>query len=62
VGARFSTPNHTGPGAHPTSDITGTDSVPEVKRPGHGVHYPPQSSAELKETVDLLLYSLSGLS
>jgi len=35
----------------------GTGSFPGVKRPGHGVDHPPQSSAEVKERVELYLYS-----
>ena len=31
-----------------------------VKRPGRGVDYPSPSSAEVKEEVELHLYSLSG--
>jgi hypothetical protein len=41
VWARFSTPIHTGPGAHPASYITGTESFPGVKWPGCGVDHPP---------------------
>ena len=33
---------------------------PGVKRPGNGVNHPPPSGAEVKETVELYLYSLSG--
>ena len=50
----------TGPGAHPTSCTMGTRSFPGVKRPGRGVDHPPSSSAEVKERVELYLYSLSG--
>jgi len=32
-----------------------------VKRLGHGTDYPPPSSAEVKETVELYLYSPSGI-
>jgi len=32
-------------------------SFPEVKRPGLGLQYPLQSSTELKEIVELYLYS-----
>jgi hypothetical protein len=35
-------------------------SFPGVKRPGCGVDYPPPSSAEVKERVELYLYSPSG--
>jgi hypothetical protein len=33
---------------------------PGVKRPGRGVNHPPLSSAEVKERVELYLYSPSG--
>jgi hypothetical protein len=51
VGARFSTPVQTGPGAHPASYTMGTGSFPGVKRPGRGINQPPPSSAEVKESV-----------
>ena len=36
-------------------------SFPRVKRPGRGgVYHPPESSAEVKERVELCLYSPSG--
>ena len=35
---------------------------PRVKRPGRGVNHPPPSSAEVKERVELYLYSPSGSS
>ena len=47
-------------GAHPVSYTTGTGSVPGVKRPGRGVDHPRPSSAEVKERVELYLYSPSG--
>jgi hypothetical protein len=37
------------------------DLFPRVKRPGCGVYYPPHS-AEVKELVQLYIYSLSGAS
>jgi hypothetical protein len=37
-------------------------SFPGVKRPGRGVDHPPPSNAEVKERVELYLYSPSGLS
>jgi hypothetical protein len=38
----------------------GTGSFPGVKRPGRGVNHPPPSSAEVKERVEIYLYSPSG--
>jgi len=35
-------------------------SFPGVKQPGRGVDHPPSSSAEVKERVELNIYSLSG--
>ena len=40
VGARFSTPVQTGPGAHPASYTMGTGSLLGVKRPGRDVDHP----------------------
>ena len=60
VGARFSAPIRTGPGAHPASYTMGAGSFPGVKRQGRGVDHPPPSSAEVKERVELYLYSDSG--
>jgi len=34
-----------------------TGSFPGLKRPVHGVDHPPSSSAEVKERVELYLYS-----
>ena len=48
VGARFSAPVHTGPGAHPTSYTMGTGSFPVVERPGRGVDHSPPSNAEVE--------------
>jgi len=62
VGKRFSAPAQTDPGAHPASYKMGTGSFPAVKRPEHGFDHPPPSSAEIKERVELYLYSTSGLS
>jgi hypothetical protein len=53
VGARFSAPVQTGPGAHPASYTVGTGSFPGVKQPGRGIDHPPPSSAEVKERVEL---------
>jgi hypothetical protein len=59
VGARFSAPVQTGPGARPASYTVGTRSFPGVKWPGCGVDHTPPSSAEVKERVELYLYSPS---
>jgi len=60
VGARFSVPVQTGPGAHPAYYTMGIGSFPGVKRPGRGVDHPPTSSTEVKEKVEVYLYSPSG--
>jgi hypothetical protein len=60
-GARYSTPIQTGRGAHSASYTMGTRSFPGVKWPGHGVDHPPPSTAEVKERVELYLYSPVGL-
>jgi hypothetical protein len=60
IGARFPAPVKTGPETHPASYTMGTGSFPGVKWPGHGVDHPPPSSAEVKERVELYLYSPSG--
>jgi hypothetical protein len=57
VKARFSAP---GLGAHPASYTMGTGSFPYVKRPGRDANYPLSSSAEVKDRVELYIYSLSG--
>ena len=60
-GARFSAPVQTDPEAHPASYTMGTESFLGVKRLGLGLDHPPQPSAEVKERVDLYLYSPLGL-
>jgi hypothetical protein len=60
VGARFSAFVQTGPGAHPASYTMGTGSLPELKRSERGVDHPLSSSAEVKERVEVHLYSTSG--
>ena len=55
---RFSAPVQTGSRAHPAPASTmGTGSFLEVNRPGRGVDHPPTLSAEVKERVELYLYS-----
>ena len=59
-GERFSASVQTGPGSHPASYTMGTGSFPGVKRPGRGVDHPSPSSAEVKEGLELYIYSPSG--
>jgi len=60
VEASFSAPVQTGPRAHPASYAMGTWSFPGVKWPGRGVDRPPPSSAEVKERLQLYIYSPFG--
>jgi hypothetical protein len=57
VGATFSAPVQIGSEAHPASYTIHTGYFPGANRPGHGVDRPPSSSAEVKERVELYLYS-----
>jgi len=59
-GAKFSALVQTGPGAHPASYTIGIGSFPGVKQPECGVDHPSPSSAEIKESVELYLYSSFG--
>ena len=59
-GARFSAPLQTGPGGPPSLLRNGCRFFPGVKRPGRGSDHPPPSIAEVKERVELYLYSSSG--
>ena len=47
-----------GPTQHPIQWVAGLSR--RVKRPGRGVDHPTPSSAEVKERVELYLYSNSG--
>ena len=60
MGARFSAPVQTGPGAHPASCTMGTGSFPGIKRPGRDADPSPPSSAVGHERVELYLYSPYG--
>jgi hypothetical protein len=59
-GATFSALIPTGSEAHQASYARCTASFAELKRPGRGVDHPPPSSADVKERVELYLYSPSG--
>ena len=56
----FSSRVHIGSETHPDSYKMGTGFFKEVKRPGRGVDHPLPSRAEVKEKVELYLYSPSG--
>jgi hypothetical protein len=58
VGARFSAPVQTGPGAHLASYTTGCGSFLGVKQLERGVNHPCPSRTEVKEIVELYLYLL----
>jgi hypothetical protein len=49
MGARFSAPVQTCPGAHPASSTMGTGSFPGVKRLGRGVDHPLYLAPRLKK-------------
>jgi hypothetical protein len=49
VGARFSAPVQTGPGAYPASYTMGTGSFPGVKRPGVALNTHPHLAPRLKK-------------
>jgi len=58
-GREFSHPSNR-PWGHPASYTIGTRSFPGVEQEGHGVDYPTTSSSEVKERVELYVYSPSG--
>ena len=60
MGKKFTPLVQTGSGAHPACYTMGTGSFPGVNRPGRGVDHPRPCSIEVKEIVELYLYSLSG--
>ena len=57
MGERFSASVQAGLGAHPASYKMGAGFFPGVKRPGRGVDHPPPSIADVKEKVELYIYS-----
>jgi hypothetical protein len=59
-GVKFSAPIQTGPEAYPASYTMGTGSFLGVKWPGRGIDLPPPSSTEVKERLELYLYSPCG--
>ena len=59
-GGKLSAAVQTGSGAHAASCTIGTGFFHRVKRPGRGVNHPPPCSADVKERVDLYIYSPSG--
>jgi len=61
VGARFSTPVQTSPGAHPASCTMGTGSFPGVKR-GWGMTLAPHPLLVLwsRKSIELYLYYYYG--
>ena len=61
VGARFPAPVHTGPGGPPSLLYIGYRVFPGGKeRQRRGVDHPPPSSADVKERIQLYVYSTSG--
>jgi hypothetical protein len=59
-GEKFSASIQTNPGAHPASHTMGTGFFPGVKGLGRGVDLPNPCSAEVKERIELHMYSPSG--
>jgi hypothetical protein len=57
-----STSIQTVPGVCPASCTVGTRSFPGLKRPRRAVDHAPPSSADIKERVEVYLYSPSGIS
>jgi len=53
----FPAPVQTGSGAHQVSYTRGTGYLPGLKRPERGVDHPPLPSDEVKERVELYIYS-----
>jgi hypothetical protein len=62
MGARFSVHIQNVSGDHLSSYTMGTVSFPGLKRPGPGFENPPTHSVEVKERVEIYLYSTFGSS
>jgi hypothetical protein len=60
VGARFSAPVQTGPGAHPPPCTMGNRSLSVVKWPGRDVDRSPPPRAEVKEGIELPVSAFMG--
>jgi hypothetical protein len=60
VVARFSAPAQNDPVAYTAAHTMVTGVFLQAKRPWRGVDHPPPSRAEVKERVQLYLYSPSG--
>ena len=61
MGAIFSAPVQTGPGAHPAFCTLGTGSSLGVKQPRRGTDCPLPTSTEVNEIVGLYIYAHLGL-
>jgi hypothetical protein len=59
---RLSAPVRTGPEAHPASGTMSAGSFVGVKRPGRAVEHLPPFFAEIKERVELYIYSACEIS
>jgi len=59
VGARFSALVRTGLRLRPDVYVMGTEPFLGVKRSGRVVDHPPSSIADVKERVELYIYSFS---
>ena len=60
MGAKFSAPVQTGPGAYPTSHTKGAKSFWGVNWPGNGFAHPSPLSTEVKERIELYSYFMPG--
>jgi hypothetical protein len=62
VGARYFAFVQIGPRAHSASYTMRTESFTGSKQPGRGVDHPSPSNPDVKEKVELCIYSLYGAS